>query len=91
MSRLLKALKAGIEAFRMVYRGWTVDEYKKYDKDDYYVEASIWYDIGHPWRLLYGKTASTGWNVSRKGYTYTKLCKTPFEATIFADKLIQKG
>ena len=44
MSRLLKALKAGVEAFRMTYRGWTVDEYKKYDKDDYYIEASIWYD-----------------------------------------------
>jgi len=28
MSKLLKALKAGIEAFRMVYKGWTVDEYK---------------------------------------------------------------
>lgn len=86
MSKLLKALKAGIEAFRMVYKGWTVDEYKKYDKDGYYIEASIWYD-----RIMPYDETPVGWNVSRKGYTYTKLCKTPFEATIFADKLIQKG
>lgn len=89
MSNLLLALKAGIQAFKMVYKGWCVEEYKKYDKNNYYIDATIWYDNGNFNMWLHDKV-KTGWNVSRKGRTYTELYKTPYEAIIFAEKLIEK-
>jgi hypothetical protein len=79
MSRLLKALKAGVEAFRMTYKGYLVGRYEKYENNNYHISATIWRS-----RIL------DAWRVSRKSQSYGTEYKTPYEAIVFAEKVIEK-
>ena len=85
MTNLLKALRTSLEVFRMVYKGWEVNSYEKFEDNGVYLEGTIWYDRGNTGL----HTGNSGWNVSRKGRTYTKLYKNPYEAVVFTECLVK--
>ena len=49
-----------------------------------YLEGTIWYDRGNTGL----HSGSSGWNISRKAYTYSHHYKTPFEAIPEVEKLV---
>ena len=84
IANLLKALRVSFEVFRMVYKGWEVNSYEKFEDTGMYLEGTIWYDRGNTGL----HSGSSGWNISRKAYTYSHHYKTPFEAIPEVEKLV---
>lgn len=87
MKRLLKALRVAFEAFKMVYKGWEVNSYEKFEDSGKYLEGTVWYDRGNTGL----QSGISGWNISRKGYTYSRLYKTPFEAIPEVERLVAES
>ncbi len=86
MKNLLKALRVAFEAFKMVYKGWEVNSYEKFEETGKYLEGTIWYNRGN----IGLQSGISGWNISRKAYTYSRLYKTPFEAIPEVERLVAK-
>ena len=87
IANLLKALRVSFEVFRMVYKGWEVNSYEKFEDNGMYLEGTIWYDRGNTGL----HSGSSGWNISRKGYSYSTYYKTPYEASNKVKLLLSKN
>lgn len=78
MKNLLKALRVAFEAFKMVYRGWEVNRYEKFEENGKYLEGTIWLGI-------------SGWYISKDCCTFLQKYKTPFEAIPEVERLVAES
>ena len=84
MKKLTKALRVAFEVFKMVYRGWEVNQYEKFEENGKYLEGIIWYDRGNTGLQL----GISGWYISKDCCTFLQKYKTPFEAIPEVEKLV---